>query len=228
MSEAAAELARVLGTLVPRAAVVAVEYVPEHSGRKAEHDAGRRAVRRALDQLGRIGEPDGAMGSRPLWPPGVVGSISHARGYAVAVVSDDDVSGAIGVDIDEAEALPARDAAVVCSDTERQAIDRHQDGPSRDAFATLVWTAKEAAFKAWDGWSDGRLWGVDPALLAVECTDDGRVVARAAEDVADRCPGLPELAGRWARSGPLVGVVVAAPPRPPMFVPSASRGASDR
>jgi 4'-phosphopantetheinyl transferase EntD len=118
----------------------------------------------------------------------------------------------IGLDLDRSGALPADDAAAVCSPAERRVLEHAPAGPERDALATLLWVAKEAAFKAWDPWTDGALWGVDPALLAVTTTADGRVRAEPAPELEARLPGLPHLVGGWRVVEGLAVVLLTAPP----------------
>jgi enterobactin synthetase component D len=201
-----------LTALAPAGVVTAVELVPTAEGRTGEHAAGRRAAVRALATLGVSGTPQGPAGSRPVWPDGIVGSISHAGRSAAAAVAWHDVVRAIGLDLDRSGALPADDAAAVCSPAERRVLEQAPAGPERDARATLLWVAKEAAFKAWDPWADGALWGVDPALLAVTTTDDGRVRAEPSPLLAARLPGLPRLMGGWRVVDGLAVVLLTASP----------------
>ena len=57
--------------------------------RRREFAAGRACARRALEQLGLPASPILAGPRRePLWPPGVVGALTHCRGIA-AIISDD-------------------------------------------------------------------------------------------------------------------------------------------
>ena len=57
--------------------------------RRREFSAGRTCARQALRELGCADAPivhnqNGA----PLWPPGIVGSITHSNTYAAAVAAD--------------------------------------------------------------------------------------------------------------------------------------------
>ncbi|WP_163578146.1 4'-phosphopantetheinyl transferase family protein [Halomonas faecis] len=70
--------------------------------RRAEFAAGRRCARTAL--LSLTGRPDyPAMGPEraPLWPTGVVGSISHCRGHAIALVGATDRYRGLGIDLEQ-------------------------------------------------------------------------------------------------------------------------------
>lgn len=172
--------------------------------------AGRRAAARAVAALAGAGGAAGSRGSSPSWPPGFVGSISHAAGWAAAVVARSEVHRAVGLDLEVSGALPADDAVAVCSAVERTVLSRHAAGRERDAAATLHWAAKEAAFKAWDPRCGGALRGVDPALLAVAFGADGTARALPAPELAVSLPDLPPLSGRWADAGGFVIVVLSA------------------
>ena len=47
--------------------------------RRAEYSSGRRVAREALALLGIKNFGVAARGRVPMWPPGVVGSITHSR-----------------------------------------------------------------------------------------------------------------------------------------------------
>ena len=208
---AARAVALVVAGVTHPDAMSAVESIGERSG---EHEAGRRAAARAVAALGAGGGVSGLRGSRPSWPPGLVGSISHTRGWATSVVARSEHYGAVGLDLEVSRALPADDAVAVCSAVEQSVFAGLGTGPERDAIATLHWVAKEAAFKAWDPWCAGALWGVNPALLGVEFSASGAVRAHADPELCDRLPGLPPLWGRWVDASGFVAVVLTAPPGP--------------
>jgi len=67
--------------------------------RRREFTTGRACARAALSQLG-IGPtaiPGGARG-QPLWPPGIVGSITHCRGYCACAVARAERVVSLGID----------------------------------------------------------------------------------------------------------------------------------
>ncbi|HKN97304.1 MAG TPA: 4'-phosphopantetheinyl transferase, partial [Pseudonocardiaceae bacterium] len=67
----------------------------------------RTCARRALAALGRPEVPilRGAKGE-PLWPAGIVGSITHTTGYYAAAVAESTVVRSVGVDAEEHGELP--------------------------------------------------------------------------------------------------------------------------
>lgn len=184
------------------AAEVAVERPAD---RQAATAAGRRAAGAALARLGGPPmslerHPDG----RPVWPTGWTGSISHTSAVAVAVVRASATGGAVGVDLEAAGGLTFDDATLVLGDDE---LAWARGRPDADAAVTLVWSAKEAAFKAWNEAAAGALPPVDPQRhLAVTIGADGTVTVRATHELAPATTG--PVQGRWWSLGPHVLVAV--------------------
>src|SRR5216683_1888991 len=65
----------------------------------------------ARELLARLGHPRCALprasSGAPVWPAGVIGSLAHDPGVAVAAVGRSHDVGAIGIDVEPAELLPA-------------------------------------------------------------------------------------------------------------------------
>jgi len=139
---------------------------------------------------------DHADDGRPLWPPGVVGSVSHGAGLTAAVVAPADRAAAVGLDLERASALDPDDAAVVLTARER-ALVRAAADPA--ALATVLWSAKEAAFKAWSGSAGGALAALDPQLVEVDLDlASGRFAAVVDPAHARRGPALRRVEGELA------------------------------
>lgn len=160
--------------------------------RRAEFRTGRALARTVLTRLGHPAAGIAVGPSRePVWPAGVVGSITHCPGrYAAAVASRADLE-ALGIDAEPDAALPPEVRAVVATPAELAAVEA-QGLPDR-----LLFCAKEAVFKAW--FPRERSW-LD--LLDVEVSvEPGRFrvdpVARSGAQAA----WLGGLEGRWARDG---------------------------
>ncbi|MBK4215967.1 4'-phosphopantetheinyl transferase superfamily protein [Paracoccus caeni] len=112
--------------------------------RRSEFLAGRLCALLALQELGVHG-PIERTGRAPVWPSGAVGSISHHAGRAVAVVSRQ--MPALGLDCEplmSAETL-AEIGHLVMDDAERAL---RPEGWDAQRFGTVVFSAKEAAYKA--------------------------------------------------------------------------------
>jgi 4'-phosphopantetheinyl transferase EntD len=100
----------------------------------------------ARDLLAKIGLPRCALprgnGGAPIWPAGIVGSMSHDSRVAVAAVARRRDVSALGIDIEPAEILPSDLLELVATAQERTEI--HND-PCR---GRLLFAAKEAVYKA--------------------------------------------------------------------------------
>lgn len=115
--------------------------------RRREFVTGRACARQALQELGirPVAIPNGERGE-PLWPSGVVGSITHCRGYrACAVARARDVL-AVGADAEVDEPLPDGVLEQVAFGRERAAMVERGGGVHLDR---LLFSAKEAIYKAW-------------------------------------------------------------------------------
>jgi 4'-phosphopantetheinyl transferase EntD len=112
--------------------------------RRRASGAARLAAREALVALGGPLEAPlpRAAGGFPLWPTGFVGSLAHDATLAVAVASRTRDVGALGVDVEPAEALPPDVADIALLPSERRAC-----APD-PALSRAVFAAKEAVYKA--------------------------------------------------------------------------------
>jgi len=112
--------------------------------RQRDYCAGRAAGHRALAALGASDGPIVKAGRGvPRFPDGVVGSLSHSKGVAVALAATSDRCSSVGIDI-ELDPLPEEAAHLVLGESERGWFDRGVRSVA-EAFS-----AKEAAFKALD------------------------------------------------------------------------------
>lgn len=133
-------------------------------GRRRGFVAGRAAAHRALAELGLDDEVIG-VGSRrePLWPEGVVGSISHTVDVAVALVAPRSSSGGVGVDVER-----FRDAPELWDQVPRPEeltwIDGHGDREDRERALFALFSAKETVYKAFS-YRVGRPFGFEDASL---------------------------------------------------------------
>jgi len=116
--------------------------------RQREFLAGRWCAEEALQCLG-AGSTDVAMAKdrTPIWPVGVVGSITHTGDFAAAAVAwAADIAG-LGIDSEQIiDPAAARDIADVCM-VDEAALFKPDDGRSFCEFCTFVFSAKEAVFK---------------------------------------------------------------------------------
>lgn len=119
--------------------------------RQAEFFFGRMAAGRALLSAGSA-PTQIAIGAfrEPIWPPMLVGSISHNAGIAAAVVVAGKRWGGVGIDV---ETIVSNDTDLdaiisIAMDTEeKRAMSIASDRISVRMMATLIFSAKECIFK---------------------------------------------------------------------------------
>jgi 4'-phosphopantetheinyl transferase EntD len=137
--------------------------------RRAEFATARECARQALR---RIGAPEAPIlrgpKREPLWPAGIVGSITHCKGYRAAAVARTSDMLTIGIDAEPHAAIPDRVAQRVLVEAERewmtQASGRGQVGVHWDR---LIFSAKESVYKAW--FPLVRRWlGFDDATVSID------------------------------------------------------------
>ena len=129
------------------AALPAVEQALTDSMAPARRDAfvqGRLCARHCMGQLGlpEVPLPVGEQRA-PLWPPGVVGSISHCDGRALAAAARIEVAGGLGVDLELRAPLEPAVLELVCTPVERDWLAQAESGDA----ARLLFAAKESIYK---------------------------------------------------------------------------------
>lgn len=115
--------------------------------RVKEFTISRTCARRALQKLGLPATPilRGSHGE-PVWPAGVVGSITHCDGYCAAAVALTSKVLAVGIDAEVHAALPLDVLHQVCFDDELLWLNQ---SPPDIHWDCLMFSIKEAVFKAW-------------------------------------------------------------------------------
>jgi 4'-phosphopantetheinyl transferase EntD len=129
--------------------------------RRREFAGGRQCARRALAELGIRDFPLLVGEDRfPLWPRGVVGSITHADDFCAAVATPLAVCRGIGVDVEKRGRIEAALEREICTDEELRWL-RSRPKSRRADLATLIFSAKEAFYKCqycitrkWVGFQD--------------------------------------------------------------------------
>jgi 4'-phosphopantetheinyl transferase EntD len=177
--------------------------------RRRQYAAVRSCARACLARLGYAWVPIlPGVGGAPTWPAGVLGSMTHCAGYAAAAVGRLSRISAIGIDAEPDAPLPEGVLDLVATPSERDRLAATQPEPHGPNWDRLLFSAKEAVYKAWfpltGEWLDheeveivfGPIEGTFAALLPqAGLIVHGRQV---------RC-----LHGRWARKrGILVTAVV--------------------
>ena len=115
--------------------------------RRREYTIGRSCARRALRKLA-VGDVPILRGAarEPLWPPGIVGSITHCAGYCAAAVAIGARIVTVGIDAESHGRLPPGVLEQVSLPAERARIAA---GPPGVHWDCLLLSAKESVFKAY-------------------------------------------------------------------------------
>ncbi|CAM5240469.1 4'-phosphopantetheinyl transferase [Streptomyces xanthochromogenes] len=173
--------------------------------REGEFTTGRWCAHRALARLGvrPVAVGRGTRGE-PLWPPGVLGSITHCPGFRAAALCRAGDAWALGIDAEVDAPLPARVRARLISADEARRV-RPENAGER-----LLFSAKEAAYKACSALvGDGHAPPLAELRILVE---PGGHEPGAGGRFRVRAPAVPGLTGlherhfegRWQRSHGLV------------------------
>jgi 4'-phosphopantetheinyl transferase EntD len=124
----------------------AADWAPN---RRREFAAGRGAARLALSSLGEsiVSIPRGP-DRAPVWPRGIVGSISHCEGFCGAVAAREVDAVSLGLDVETAEPLPEELHLLIFSPGESSEIEARSRQTPVD-FAKIGFSAKEAFYKCY-------------------------------------------------------------------------------
>jgi 4'-phosphopantetheinyl transferase EntD len=115
--------------------------------RVAEFVAGRTLARHAAAALGIALAEVGIGGAgEPVWPAGLVGSISHTRSRAAAAIATSAKYRSVGLDLDDPRPLGSA-AALVSRPPERAAVITAGWAASDEDAARVVFCLKEAIYK---------------------------------------------------------------------------------
>ncbi|GAA1767153.1 4'-phosphopantetheinyl transferase family protein [Luedemannella helvata] len=177
--------------------------------RRQEYATARRCARAAL---AAYGFPSGPLlaGERgqPLWPAGMVGSITHCPGYRAAAVGR--ATEVAGIGIDAEPHLPLRDGVLrlvaLAPETARLTALAH-DHPSV-CWDRVLFSAKESIYKAWYPLTRRWLGCHDADVVFAPATGTFSATIR-----ADAPAGLTTFTGRFATSDTLVVTAATVPSR---------------
>jgi 4'-phosphopantetheinyl transferase EntD len=177
--------------------------------RRREYAAVRSCARICLRRLGYRPVPIlPGVGGAPIWPAGVLGSMTHCAGYAAAAVARRPRISAVGIDAEPDAPLPDGVLELVATPAERDRLTATRpetDGPNWDR---LLFSAKEAVYKAWfplvGDWLDHQEAEIrfhsQERTFTAQLSRDGLIIDRRQ---------IHRLHGRWVRKrGILVTAVV--------------------
>jgi 4'-phosphopantetheinyl transferase EntD len=189
---------------------------PAVEKRRQEFVTGRACARLALERLGApvVAIPRGQRGE-PLWPAGVVGSITHCLGYRACAVAWSDAVVALGIDAEPN--APLADGVLEKVAHGRELVSFGRRGPRAGGeteldLPRLLFSAKEAVYKAWFPLT-GQWLGFEDVELSI---DVARATFRAkllVEGPVVDGARLTEFLGRWAVEDGVICTAVAIPTR---------------
>ncbi len=184
--------------------------------RRLEFTTVRHLARSALARLGYGPVPllRGEHGA-PLWPEGVVGSMTHCDGYRAAAVADARVIGSLGIDAEPHAPLPDGVLDAVSLPVERTHLARLLDSHPDVCWDRLLFSAKESVYKAWFPLTRSRLGFEDAELtfhprertFSALILPSGHDSARTTGATAKKPPE--GLVGRWTVREGLVVTAIA-------------------
>lgn len=181
--------------------------------RRREFATGRHCARTALAALGFPPAPLLPGPKRePLWPEGVVGSITHCQGYRAAAVGLVGQVRTIGIDAEPNEPTPHGVLEAIAVPGELARMPELRAAGDKVAWDRLLFSAKETVYKAW--YPLARRWlGFEDAEVTIN-PDDGTFHARILVEppVVDGF-ALDGFTGRWLAREGFVVTAIAVPAR---------------
>lgn len=175
-------------------------------GRRRHFEGGRHCSREALDRLGieHTGVPIGHEG-RPVWPQGVVGSITHRQAYSACAVALEDEFYAVGIDAEPNVDLKPATIARVASSAELNQVAALSAANPEVQWTRLLFSAKEAGAKAL-----AHLHERIPPLhsVVIDFEADGAVFAVGHPDTGPQARSRGQLEGRWTYSQGMIVTAV--------------------
>jgi 4'-phosphopantetheinyl transferase EntD len=162
---------------------------------------GRALARAALAQLGVPAQAimPGERGE-PLWPDGIVGSLTHCAGYRACAVARSSEFAAVGIDAEPDEPLPPGILPTIARPEELTALATLRRSHPSVNWDRLLFSAKESVFKAWFPLTRGWLEFDDATVTFDGGSFSANLPARSAT-----------LPGRWLRGDGLVLTAIALP-----------------
>jgi enterobactin synthetase component D / holo-[acyl-carrier protein] synthase len=179
--------------------------------RRREFTTGRECARGALASLGITPAPilRGYRGA-PVWPDGIVGSITHCAGYCAAAVARTQDLLTIGLDAEPNAALPGGVLELISLPAERARLRELAATAPAISWDRLLFCAKEAVYKAWFPLT-GQWLGFADADITIDATE--RAFTARIQVPAPVIYGstLASFTGRWLASEDLILAAIAVP-----------------
>ncbi|MBR9883497.1 MAG: 4'-phosphopantetheinyl transferase superfamily protein [Oceanospirillales bacterium] len=192
---ATADTARLTHQSILRCATVTLPQPLRRAipARQLEFRVGRLCAQKVIHSL--TGEslcPGRGAHGEPLWPSGVVGSISHSGSRVlVAAARESDVP-ALGLDIEALFDAPELADHIL---TPQERVRFHHRIDSQ--LLTTVFSAKESLYKALFPLTSTAFYFHDAEVI--DCTDNGRIRLRLLTSLSEHWPAGALVQARWCR-----------------------------
>jgi enterobactin synthetase component D len=181
------------------------------SKRRVEYCAGRFCAREALRICGAV-DAETAIGAgphgEPLWPAGVVGTITHTHEFASAAVALTRDARAIGLDAERMTDLRPEVLDYIALPAEVEALTL-ASRLSADTVASIVFSAKETLFKCLYA-EVGRYFDFRDALVDL-LNPEGRFNVRLLVELTPRLVPGTSFAGRFSIADGRVHTAIVVP-----------------
>jgi 4'-phosphopantetheinyl transferase EntD len=184
------------------------------ASRRMEFGTARWCARQALARLGLPPAPilPGPRGA-PGWPAGVAGSMTHCAGYRAAALAHSRDIAAIGIDAEPHGPLPDGVGDRVVSQAERRALAVLAEAAPGTAWDKLLFSAKEATYKAWFPLTQ-RWLGFNDASIGINPADGTFTAWLLVPGPVLAGRELTQFSGRWLVRDGLVITSIAVPAEP--------------
>lgn len=147
--------------------------------RRMEFSSGRFCAGKAMQQLCQASVPILQRNNgEPVWPKETVGSISHSLHWAGAAVSRSDQIYALGLDIETIDRIKAPILKRIITDKE-QSLLNSKTGKTRQIYTALIFSAKEAFYKAISPRYGGTLRFKDISIILHDSTSEFKITPTA-------------------------------------------------
>jgi 4'-phosphopantetheinyl transferase EntD len=188
--------------------------------RRREFTTARACAREALAQLGQPHQPipTGSRGE-PLWPSGIVGSITHCDGYRACAVARASDLVTVGVDAEPDQPLPDGVLEDIALPEEREWLGYLARQMPSTHWDRLLFSIKESVYKAWFPLA-GKWLGFEDAVVAID--QQKRTFTAHLLVPGPYLDGnqLRTFRGSWLAEDGLVLAAIAMPAGPAQFAPA--------
>lgn len=133
--------------------------------RRIEFATGRACARFVAATLGHDAAIPRGERREPLWPAPLTGSLSHTRGWCVAVAARRDDVAAIGIDVEQIDRLHERLERRILTEPEVEVVSA-LSSPERQRASAIAFAAKEAFYKAHHQ-LEARYFGFDAVSITI-------------------------------------------------------------